>query len=170
MLWSVAAIENSGFRRYDSHMTPIQSSNHEPSLVFFHPSPAVPRVFPYFEVGVSAGFPSPADDHLQKGLDLNEHLVQHPAATFFAHVRGDSMRDANLNDGDLLIIDRALEAVHGNIVVAIFNGEFAVKRLHRKNGEIRLLPENPLYPVIEITDGMDFEIWGVVSHIIHRAK
>ena len=140
-----------------------------PALVFVTPSLSNPAVIPYFMQGISAGFPSPADDYLQKNLNLHEHLIKHPAATFFAHVQGDSMKDANLSDGDLLIIDKAETPRHKSIVVAILNGEFLVKRLHKRNGELRLLPENKAYPVIEITEGMDFEIWGVVSHIIHKA-
>jgi DNA polymerase V len=80
------------------------------------------------------------------------------------------MRDANLGDGDLLIIDRAETPRHKSIVVAILNGEFVVKRLHKRNGELKLLSENKAYPPIEITEGMDFDIWGVVSHIIHKAR
>ena len=79
------------------------------------------------------------------------------------------MIDANLYDGDLLIIDRAETPRHRSIVVAVVNGEFTVKRLHKRYGEIRLMPENKAFPVIEVTDGMDVEIWGVVSHIIHKA-
>ena len=139
-------------------------------LSFVVPGASVHPPIPYFPQGIAAGFPSPADDYLQKKLDLHEHLIKHPAATFFAHVQGDSMRDANLSDGDLLIIDRAETPRHKSIVVAILNGEFVVKRLHKRNGELKLLSENKAYPPIEITEGMDFEIWGVVSHIIHKAR
>lgn len=140
-----------------------------PALSFVTPDSSPHAPIAYFLSGISAGFPSPADDYLQKKLDLHEHLIKHPAATFFAHVQGDSMKDANLNDGDLLIIDRAEVPKHKSIVVAIVNGEFFVKRLYKRNGELKLLPENKAYPVIEIKEGMDFEIWGVVSHIIHKA-
>src|SRR5215467_3272369 len=112
-----------------------------PALRFITPAGSAFVRIPYFPQGIPAGFPSPADDHLQKALDLHEHLIKHPAATFFAHVDGDSMRDANLCDGDLLIIDRAETPRHRSIVVAIVNGEFTVKRLHKRNGEIRLMPE-----------------------------
>ena len=140
-----------------------------PPLRFVIPAEAAFIRIPYFPQGIAAGFPSPADDHLQKALDLHEHLIKHPAATFFAHVQGDSMKDANLNDGDLLIIDRAETPRHRSIVVAVVNGEFTVKRLYKRNGEIRLMPENKAFPAIEVTEGMDLEIWGVVSHIIHKA-
>src|SRR5215467_16125779 len=112
-----------------------------PALRFVIPAKTAGFPIPYFPQGIPAGFPSPADDHLQKALDLHEHLIKHPAATFFAHVQGDSMQDANLHDGDLLIIDRAETPRHRSIVVAVVNGEFTVKRLHKRNGEIRLMPE-----------------------------
>lgn len=144
------------------------SSAARPALRFVIPAEAAAVRIPYFPQGIPAGFPSPADDYLQKALDLHEHLIKHPAATFFAHVQGDSLKDANIQDGDLLIIDRAETPRHRSIVVAIVNGEFTVKRLHKRNGEIRLVPENKAFPPIEVTEGMDVEIWGVVSHIIHR--
>jgi DNA polymerase V len=139
-----------------------------PSLRFVLPAGAALHRIPYFPQGIPAGFPSPADDHLQKQLDLHEHLIKHPAATFFAHVQGDSLKDVNIFDGDLLIIDRAETPRHKSIVVAVVNGEFTVKRLHKRNGEVRLVPENKAYPSIEVTEGMDVEIWGVVRHIIHK--
>ena len=148
---------------------PLPATAPRPALRFVTPAKAALFRVPYFPQGIAAGFPSPADDHLQKALDLHEHLIKHPAATFFAHVEGDSMIDANLHDGDLLIIDRAEPARHKSIVVAIVNGEFTVKRLYKRNGEIKLMPENKAFPVIEVTEGMDFEIWGVVRHIIHKA-
>lgn len=140
-----------------------------PSLTFVNAARAAFIRIPYFPQGIPAGFPSPADDHLQKALDLHEHLIKHPAATFFAHVQGDSMKDANLNDGDLLVIDRAETPRHRSIVVAVVNGEFTVKRLYKRNGEVRLMPENKAFPVIEVKEEMDVVIWGVVSHIIHKA-
>jgi DNA polymerase V len=141
-----------------------------PALRFMVPRASALPPMPYFPQGIAAGFPSPADDYIQKKLSLDEHVVKHPAATFFAHVQGDSMRDANLSDGDLLVIDRSEIAQHKSIVVAVLNGEFVVKRLHKRNGELKLLSENKAYAPIEITEGMDFEIWGVVSHIIHKAR
>ena len=149
---------------------PLSASTARPALRFVVPAKAAFIRIPYFAQGIPAGFPSPADDHLQKQLDLHEHLIRHPAATFFAHVQGDSLKDANIFDGDLLIIDRAETPRHRSIVVAIVNGEFTVKRLYRRNGEIKLVPENKAFPVLEVTEGMEFEIWGVVSHIIHKAN
>jgi len=141
-----------------------------PTLRFVTPAQAAAVRIPYFPQSIPAGFPSPADDHRQKALNLHEHLIKHPAATFFAHVDGDSMIDANLHDGDLLVIDRAETARHKSIVVAVVNGEFTVKRLYKRNGEIRLVPENKAYPTIEVREGMDVEIWGVVLWTIHKAR
>lgn len=126
--------------------------------------------FPLFVVRVPAGFPSPADDYIENTLDLNDFLIEHPAATFFVRVAGDSMTGAGINSGDILIVDRALTPRSGSIVVAILNGEFTVKRLSCVNGKIFLLPENPAYDPIEITEGSGFEVWGVVAHVIHTVR
>jgi len=126
--------------------------------------------FPLFVVRVAAGFPSPADDYIENTLDLNDFLIEHPAATFFVRVTGDSMIGAGINSGDILIVDRALSARSGSIIVAVVNGEFTVKRLSRINRGIFLLPENPAYEPIEITEGSGFEVWGVVAHVIHTVR
>jgi len=123
---------------------------------------------PLFLSGVSAGFPSPADDYLDRKLDLNEHLIKNPAATFFVRVAGDSMTGAGINDDDILVVDRCLEPASGNIVIAVINGELAVKRLLKKNGNCQLVAENPHYPALEITEETPLEIWGVVTYAIHR--
>ena len=118
---------------------------------------------------VPAGFPSPAEDYIDKRLDLNEHLVRHPAATFFVRVAGDSMRDAGVADGDILIVDRAVEPRTGSIVIAAVNGELTVKRLKKGRTRVWLVPENPDFAPTEITPEMQFEVWGVVTYIIHKA-
>lgn len=125
---------------------------------------------PLYASSVRAGFPSPADDYIECKLDLNTHLIQHPAATFFVRVSGDSMRNADMQSGDMLIVDRSLEPRHGKIIIAAIDGEMTVKRLSRKNGKVQLLAENPDYPSIDITDKEAVVIWGVVTHIIHEAK
>jgi DNA polymerase V len=122
---------------------------------------------PLFLSNVKAGFPSAADDYLDKKLDLNEFLIKHPSSTFFVKVKGDSMINAGIQSGDILIVDRSIEAKDKKVVVAIINGEFTVKRLKKSKDKIFLLAENPKYSPIEITSGMDFEIWGVVLHVIH---
>lgn len=122
---------------------------------------------PLFGGKVPAGFPSPADDHLEATIDLNQHYIRHPAATFLVKVQGDSMVDAGIHSGDTLIVDRSLEAQSGSIVVAVVNGDLTVKRLSLEGDEIWLLPENAKYLPIPIREGMDLHIWGVVAHVIH---
>lgn len=128
------------------------------------------KSFPLLLTIVPAGFPSPADDYVEHKLDLNEHLIQHPTATFFVRVEGDSMIDANIYSGDILIVDRALEVHHNSIVVAHMYGEFTVKRVEKKNNQLYLAPANKNYAPLLITSEMDIEIWGVVSYIIHKAS
>jgi DNA polymerase V len=121
---------------------------------------------PFYTACISAGFPSPAEDHIEKTLDLNELLVQHPQATFFVRVSGTSMVGAGIGDKDILIVDRSIEPTHGKIVIAVLDGDLTVKRLHRKNGQILLLPESPNFKPIEIKKESDLQIWGVVINII----
>ena len=121
----------------------------------------------FFVSRIEAGFPSPADDYLEGALDLNEHLIRRPAATFFLRVLGDSMTAAGIHSGDLLIVDRSVHPDDGKIVIAVIDGELAVKRLYRRRGRIRLLAENPRYPPIDINDEQNLHIWGVVVHAIH---
>jgi DNA polymerase V len=124
---------------------------------------------PIYLANVQAGFPSPAENDLDKTLDLNELLIAHPAATFFVRVAGDSMRNAGIFSGDILVVDRALEAQDNKIVIAVVNGEFTVKRLRMIDGRISLVPENPAYPILEMQEGSDFQVWGVVTYVIHKA-
>jgi DNA polymerase V len=130
---------------------------------------AAPKMLlPLMLAGVQAGFPSPADDFIDKRLDLNEHLIQHPAATFFVRAAGDSMLGAGIHDGDLLVVDRAVEATAGRVVMAAIGGELTIKRLERKGERLLLAPANPDYPSFDVTAREDFEIWGVVTHVIHK--
>jgi DNA polymerase V len=140
-------------------------------LEIFKADPGAPPLpLPIFLANVQAGFPSPAEDYLDKTLDLNALLVSHPAATFFVRVMGDSMQNAGICSGDVLIVDRSLEVLENAIVIAIVNGEFTVKRLLKKEGRIFLAPENPSYPILEIAPESDFQVWGVVTYVIHKAK
>lgn len=123
---------------------------------------------PLFLSKVPAGFPSPADDYLEGKLDLNEHLIKHKAATFFVRVTGDSMLGAGIHDGDLLIVDRALEAQDKSVVVAVVNGEFTVKRIKKEQGRVWLVPENKNYQPLEMQEGSELEVWGVVTNVIHK--
>ena len=123
---------------------------------------------PLYLEAVAAGFPSPAEDYIDRCLDLNEHLIEHPAATFFVYASGNSMVGAGINDGDLLVVDRAVEPQNGSIVIAIIEGEFTVKRMDRRNGKLFLLPGNSDYQPIEITGESDFQGWGVCRYVIHQ--
>ncbi|MBK8964337.1 MAG: translesion error-prone DNA polymerase V autoproteolytic subunit [Candidatus Competibacteraceae bacterium] len=126
-----------------------------------------PLALALFADRVRAGFPNPAEDFVEGRLDLNRHLIPHPAATFFVRAFGDSMLGAGIHLGDLLVVDRSLEAAHGRVVIAVVDNELTVKRLHRRDGRIRLLAENDRYPPIEIASGLTLEVWGVVTHVIH---
>ena len=125
-------------------------------------------VRPLFLSGVSAGFPSPAEDYIDRKLDLNELLITNPAATFFVRVAGDSMTGAGIQHDDILVVDRSLEATSGKIVIAVYNGELTVKRLVHDKENIRLVAENPNYAPLIIDDDNGCEIWGVVTSVIHQ--
>ncbi|MCX6155902.1 MAG: translesion error-prone DNA polymerase V autoproteolytic subunit [Candidatus Kapabacteria bacterium] len=122
---------------------------------------------PLFLESVSAGFPSPADDYLENKLDLNDLLIRNPSSTFYVRVTGNSMINAGIYSGDILVVDRSLQAKDSNIVIAVINGELTVKRLQILKDKIFLQPENSRYKPIEIKEEMNFEVWGVVSTVIH---
>jgi len=117
---------------------------------------------------VEAGFPSPAEDYIEGSLDLNRYLIKHPAATFFIQANGDSMINAGIHPGDILIVDRSLEAIDKKIVIAVIDGVFTVKRLRYRDSLILLEPENENYHPIIITEEKSFAIWGVVTNVIHK--
>ena len=116
---------------------------------------------------VSAGFPSPADDYTEENIDLNEHLISNPFSTFFLRVKGDSMINAGIKDKDLIIVDKSLIAKPGNIIIAMIDGEFTIKRLSIKNNELYLKAENHNYPDFKFKNHIDVQIWGVVIYSIH---
>ena len=122
-------------------------------------------IAPLYATAIKAGFPSPADDYIEKMLDLNEYLIRHPAATFFVRVSGDSMTPG-ICHSDILVVDRALTPMHNNIVIAAVNGELTVKRLVIKNGTTLLVPDNDTYETMALTPEVDCTLWGVVIHII----
>ncbi|MFA7057409.1 MAG: translesion error-prone DNA polymerase V autoproteolytic subunit [Candidatus Cloacimonadales bacterium] len=123
---------------------------------------------PLLGTDVPAGFPSPAQDYIEDRLDLNEHLIQHPSATYFVRVDGYSMIEAGIFPDDILIVDRSLEGVHNKVIIAVLNGELTVKRLFIKNDIYFLKPENPEFDSIEITKEDQFSVWGVVTYVIHK--
>lgn len=141
--------------------------DHLPHDAAPHPPPDGRRRRPLVAAKAAAGFPSPATDHVERRLDLHEYLVLHPEATFFMRVKGDSMTGAGIHDGDLLIVDRSLEAVPGRVIVAAIDGELTVKRLQRNRGRIVLKSENPACPDISVSDTQDLQIWGVVAYVVH---
>ena len=116
---------------------------------------------------VEAGFPSPADDYMEGALDLNEHVIKHPSATYFVRASGDSMIGSGIFNGDLLIVDRSLEASSGKVVIAEVDGQLTVKRLLKLNDGFSLQSENSSYPPIELQEGNEVVVWGVVTHVIH---
>ncbi len=136
-------------------------------MQFYSPFCSSHLKIPLFVSPVQAGFPSPALDYQDKKIDLNSHLIKHPASTFFVRVAGDSMMDKGVFPDDLLVVDKSLEPKNGSIVVAILNGEFTLKEFYQDlSKKIFLKPANKNYPTIEIKIEDDFEIWGVVTNVI----
>ena len=135
----------------------------------FHPiSGQTSFEIPLMNSAVAAGFPSPAEDHLDLPIDLNKYLVKNPAATFYVRVDGDSMDEAGIHQGDLLIVDRSESHGTGSVVLAVLNGEFTVKKLIKKGNELYLESSNSAYAPIKIEIETDFKVWGVVTYVIHR--
>ena len=123
---------------------------------------------PFYTSSVQAGVPSPADDHMEKKIDISKHLVKHPTATFFVKAAGESMLNAGIHPGDILVVDRSLEAKNGKIVIAAVDGQLTVKRLHKSKKGIFLVPENELYKPIKIEEENEILIWGVVTNVLHE--
>lgn len=123
---------------------------------------------PLFSTPVSAGFPELTEDYIETELDLNHFLVRHPASTFCLRVKGQSMINAGINSGDILIVDRKAEPSNNSIVVAMVDGEYTVKRISKVGTDLFLMPENDSYRPLQITENMNFEVWGVVSYIIKK--
>ena len=149
-------------------MQDIRLSPHLELLGSAAPAPAGHEGLPLFLSPVKAGFPSPAEDYVDRKLDLHEYLVHNRAATFFLRAQGDSMLGAGIHDGDLLIVDRSVEAAHDRVVIAALDGELTVKRLVRRKGRVLLAPENPDYPEFDITEREYVHIWGVVTYVVHK--
>lgn len=121
----------------------------------------------YADGGIRAGFPSPAQDYVTDSIDLNRELIQHPASTFYARVSGDSMIGEGIYEGDILVIDRAENAVHGDLAVCCFDGEFMLRRLRfLDDGRLLLMASNAAYPPVEVALDADFSVWGVVTYTI----
>lgn len=125
---------------------------------------------PFADDGVRAGFPSPAQDYMDLAIDLNRELVRHPESTFYARVAGDSMQDAQVREGDILVVDKALEAAEGDMAVCVLNGEFTLKFIERRRDGIYLVPANDSYAPVRVEAGDRFEVWGVVTYVIHKVR
>jgi DNA polymerase V len=140
------------------------------NLDLFHSIKKKQILTPIFIDSVSAGFPSPATDYMENKLDLNEHLIKHPAATFIVKAKGPSMTDAGILSGDLLIVDRSIDPKSNDIVIASIFGDLTVKKLQKKENSLFLLSANSDYPSIEVKEEMECFIWGVVTYIIHESN
>ena len=139
-------------------------------LDFFTPDFTTQLDLPLAGTAIAAGFPSPAEEYLDLALDLNKELIKHPAATFYARVKGDSMVDAGIQDGDLLVIDKALEPKEGTVAVCYLDGEFTVKRLSVQEEGVYLMPANAEFKPIRITEENNFLVWGLVAYVIHKPR
>ncbi|TXI91316.1 MAG: translesion error-prone DNA polymerase V autoproteolytic subunit [Neisseriales bacterium] len=125
---------------------------------------------PLAESKITAGFPTPVTEYNEERLDINDIVATNPHATFYVRVSGSSMIDANIKDGDILVVDKSLEARHNDIVIAVVDGEFTVKTLYHKDGTIKLMPANPEFPEIVLQNEQELNIWGVVSYTIHKNR
>ena len=139
-----------------------------PTVVNVPATDPPPILLPLFLARVPAGFPSPAEDYVEGRLDLNDLCVRRPAATFFVRATGDSMRDAGIRSGDLLVVDRSVRPRDGSVVIAAVDGELTVKVFSRCAGGVLLMPANDEYRPIRVGDGTDLEVWGVVTFVIHQ--
>ncbi|MBK0369510.1 LexA family protein [Flavobacterium agrisoli] len=140
----------------------------EQKLDFFQPDFESEIRIPYIKEGVSAGFPSPAADFMENSIDLNKELTENPLATFYVRVKGNSMIDAGINDKDVLVVDRSLEPQNNKIAICFVDGEFTVKRIQVEQDCLYLLPENPNYTPIKVTEENQFIIWGMVTYVIKK--
>ena len=144
----------------------LRSLHSTSTLEFYTPDFSSSIELPFFDVSISAGFPSPADDFIELTIDLNKHLIKHKDTTFFAKVKGHSMKNAGIFDGDLLVIDKSLEPTDGKIAICQIDGEFTVKRIKVEKDVIWLIAENENYQPIKVTPDNELMIWGIVIHSI----
>lgn len=142
--------------------------NKAPKLTFFHPDLESKLRIPYIKDGVSAGFPSPAADFMGNNIDLNTALSENPLSTFYIKVKGNSMIDAGINDKDVLVVDRSLEPQNNKIAICFIDGEFTVKRMLLEKDCLYLMPENPNYIPIKVTEENQLIIWGIVTYVIKK--
>lgn len=142
----------------------------ENTLDIYHAETATELSLPIADEGIKAGFPSPAQDFMDLAIDLNKELAHHPASTFYGRVRGDSMQDAGVYDGDILIIDKSLEPRNGDMAVCFVDGEFTIKYIKIEKDIVWLIPANDKYQPIKVTEENDFLIWGIVTYSIKKQR
>lgn len=140
------------------------------SVTILLPDLSTELSLPYADAGIQAGFPSPAQDYITESIDLNRELVHHPAATFYGRVSGESMSGEGIDPGDIIVIDRSIEPTDGDLAVCCVDGEFTLKRISLRRGEVWLIPSNEAFDPILITPDCQFEIWGVVTHTIKNNR
>lgn len=144
--------------------------NKKPSIELYLSDTTSGISLPIANEGIKAGFPSPAQDFMDIAIDLNKELIKHPASTFYGRVRGDSMIDAGVHDGDILVIDKSLEPRSGDMAVCFIDGEFTLKYIQIEKQLIKLIPANKNYPTLEVTPDNDFIIWGIVTYSIKKQR
>ena len=144
----------------------MEKQNKPPATVLL--DRGISCALPFFETRISAGFPSPATDYIENALDLNAYLITNPPATFFLRVSGDSMINAGIRDHDILIVDRSIAPKNGHIIIAALDGDLTVKRLHVTDQTLFLHPENDAYKPIQVVEDNAFQVWGVVTAVIHQ--
>lgn len=141
-------------------------SKKDKKITLFKPEYSENKIRPIVNEDIPAGFPSPAEDFKEIRISLDKELIKNEDATFYARVRGNSMIDANIEDGDLLVIDRSIEARDGKVAICMIDGEFTVKRIKMGKDCLYLMPENEKYKSIKVTDENEFVVWGIVTYVI----
>ena len=148
----------------------MEEKKRSQTLQFYEVEMGEGVTLPFAEEGIFAGFPSPAQDDRLESIDLNRELIRHPATTFLARIVGDSMVGANIYEGDIVVVDRALEVHNDDVVVCCVNGEFNIKFVERHGSEVYLVSANSAYPRMRVAPEDDFILWGVVTYVIHRPR
>lgn len=149
-------------------MIKIKRIKTTPKIDFYTADTSSEMLLPYVDSGIAAGFPSPAEDYIDLALDLNKELVSNPSSTFYGRVKGSSMKDAGIHNGDILVIDKSLEPVNGRVAVCFIDGEFTLKRIKFAGERLFLVPDNEDYDPVEVTPENDFIVWGIVTYIIKK--
>lgn len=155
------------------HLKPANTMTNREENIIFHPednSGAAVENMASYEGTVKAGFPSPAENIRKNRLDLNSYLIKHPSSTFFLKVDGTSMVDDNFDEGDIIVVDKSLEPTNGATAVCCIDGEFTLKKISIEKGCVRLIPANPKFKPITVTEENRFDIWGIVTWIIKKVR